>query len=210
MDLQQYEPRTAALIQEVLKQKNEMAREVFDTLSALQAIARETEDTALQGFVHYHIADAYFTFESGYGVFRDNLAKSVFFLSLAGEKELLARAYNLIAIDAINNGSYDVAYFYLMNAMQTCEGLDDPYLLSIINNNVGQVFGRMRSYEKGVEYVRRSNELQAQCDRDDFYYNINMINGYFAEGTMYALMGDLEGAREADCSAGSGRGKRRQ
>lgn len=198
MDTHNYEPAIKALIEKVLEQKHEMSREVFDTLSLLLEAAREKGDASLQGFVHYHIADAHFSFETGYSDFRRHLAQAVSFLTMAGENELLTRAFNLVAIDAINNGSFDVAYLYLMNALQTCEGLDDPYLLSIIHNNIGQVFGRMHSYQKGVEYVRRSNELQAQCSKDDFYYTINMINGYFAEGTMYALMGNLEGARDMD------------
>lgn len=198
MELQNYEGTTRVLIDQVLEQKRDMSREVFGPLEQLLEEARKTGDKLLQGFAHYHIADAHFSFETGYSDFRNHLAKAVSSLSMAGEKELLARAYNLIAIDAINNGSFDVAYLYLMNALQTCEDMDDPYLLSIIHNNIGQVFGRMRSYEKGVEYVRRSNELQAQCPKEDFYYNINMINGYSAEGTMYALMGNLEKAREAD------------
>ena len=126
MDLQNYEGTTRVLIDQVLEQKRDMSQEVFGPLEQLLEEARKTGDKRLQGFAHYHIADAHFSFETGYSEFRNHLAKAVSFLSVAGEKELLARAYNLIAIDAINNGSFDVAYLYLMNALQTCEDMDDP------------------------------------------------------------------------------------
>ena len=198
MDLAKYDASTAELIEKVFEQKRNISEDVLETLSRLEEAAYEIEDFALQGFVHFHIADALYTFEKGYAGFRENLAKAISFFELAGENELLARAYNYVAVDALNNGSFDVAYLYLMNAMHTCEKIENTYLLSIINNNIGQVYARMRSYEKAIDYVRIGNKLQALCSKDDFYYYQNMINGYFSEGMLCALAGDVEGAKEAN------------
>lgn len=198
MDISKYDGHTAELIEKILNQKQNLSEEVLETLSQLKDIAYEKEDFALQGFVHFHMADALYSLEKDYWDFRKNLAQAVSFFELAGENELLARSYNYIAVDALNNGSFDVAYFYLMNAMHTCEQIDNKYLLSIINNNIGQVYARMRSYEKAIEYVRISTNLQVQCSKDDFYYYQNIINGYFSEGMLYSLMGDVEGAKQSD------------
>ena len=198
MDMNKYDAPTVELIEKVFEQKRNISEEVLDTLSQLQEVAYEIEDFALQGYVHFHIADALYTFEKGYGSFRENLAKAISFFELAGENELLARAYNYVAVDALNNGSFDVAYLYLMNAMHTCEKIDNNYLLSIINNNIGQVYARMHSYEKAIHYVRVGTKLQSLSPKDDFYYYQNMINGYFSEGMLCSLAGDVEGAKEAD------------
>ena len=198
MDINKYDASTIALIEKVFEQKQNMSDDVLETLSQLKEVAYEQKDFALQGFVHFHIADALYSLERGWDSFRENLAKAVSFFTLAGDNELLARAYNYVGLDALNNGSYDVAYFYYMNAIHTCEQSGNNYLLSIINNNIGQVYARMHRYEKALEYVRISTELQAQSSKDDFYYYQNMINGYFSEGMLSALMGDVEGAKEAD------------
>lgn len=198
MDINTYDSNTAALIEKVFEQKLNISEEVLETLSRLEEAAYETEDFALRGFVHFHIADALYTFEKGYTSFRENLAKAISYFELAGENELLARAYNYVAVDALNNGSFDVAYLYLMNAMHTCEKIENKYLLSIINNNIGQVYARMHSYEKAIGFVRAGTRLQALSPKDDFYYYQNMINGYFSEGMLSALMGDVEGAKKAD------------
>ena len=198
MDTKLYDKRIQDLIEVVLDQKRNMDDGVFESLEQLLKLAVADGDYALQGFVHFHMADAFYSYEVDYGKFRENLARAVYFFQIGGENELLARTFNYVAVDALNNGSYDVAYLYLMNAIQTCENVDNNYLLSIINNNIGQVFARMHSNEKAVEYVRLSNELQSTSNYDDYYYYQNMINGYFSEGVLCALMGDLNGAREAN------------
>lgn len=198
MDIQKYDPKTIAVIEKLYEQKREFTEEMFETADQLLEIAQEKAEDALLGFTYFHIADALYAHEKDYSLVREDLAKAIYYLSLADEKELLTRAYNYVAIDAMNNGSYDVAYLYLMNAMQTCEELDNNYLKCIINNNLGQVFARMRSYEKAVKYVHVGNELQEMCSKDDFYYFQNLICGYFSEGILYALMGDVDGAKKMD------------
>ena len=202
MDIQRYDPKTIALIEKVFEQKNSMSEGVFRTLSRLRKVARETGDYTLQGFVHFHLADTIYSYEKDYNEFRQHLARSVYYFQLGGEKELLARAYNYVAVDALNNSSYDVAYLYLMNALHACEGLDNDYLLCIINNNIGQVYARMSNYKKALKYVRLGNKLQARTHKDDFYYHQNMINGYFSEGVLCCLLGDLPGAERADRNIG--------
>ena len=198
MDLSKYDHETRALIELIDEQKSSMSEEVLDTVARLLAIAEKMDDYELRGLAHFDFADALFAFEKDYDEFRHHLARAIYYFGLTDEKALLARSYNFVAIDALNNGSYDVAYSYLMNAVQTCEELDDNYLLSIINNNIGQVYGRMGSYEKGIEYIRLSNKQQEMCSKEDAYYYQNLISGYFVEGSMYALMDDLPGAMEGD------------
>ncbi len=198
MNIQNYDSKTVELIEKVFEQKRLMDEDIFNTLPVLLERAQELEDYTLQGFAHFHIADAYFAFEKGYKKFRENLARCIYCFNLGGEKELLTRAYNFVAIDALNNGSFDVAYFYLMNAMQTCEGTENNYLLSMLNHNIGQVFARMHSFDKAVGYVRLGTEFQLLCPADDFYYYQNLTNGYFSEGVIHALMGNVEGAKAAD------------
>ncbi len=200
MDIQIYDPSTVELIEKIYEQKRNLSEEVLETLSQLEEVAYGQEDFALRGFVHFHIADALYSFEKGYESFRENLAKAVSYFELSGEYELLARAYNYVAVDALNNGSFDVAYLYLMNAMHTCEKIENKYLLSIINNNIGQVYARMHSYEKAIHFVRIGTKLQSLSPKDDFYYYQNMINGYFSEGMLCSLMEDAAGAKEADAA----------
>ena len=200
MDKNSYEPEIRELIEKIYAQKRDMSKDVFRTLSSLEKLAYEKEDYILQGFVHFHIADALYSYEQDYDEFRQNLGKAVKFFQLGGEKELLARTFNYVAVDALNNGSFDVAYLYLMNALQTCEKVDNDYLLSIINNNIGQVFARMHSHKKAIKYVRISTELQGRSTKEDYYYYQNMICGYFSEGVLCSLDGDLEGAKIADAN----------
>ena len=198
MDTKMYDPSTRALIDKMLDQKRNMDKDVLQTMKRLMRVARASGDNRLIGFAHFHMADALYAFEIDYTLFRKHLAKAINHLQLAEDTALLARAYNYVGVDALNNSCFDVAYFYFMNSLQTCEKLDNDYLKSLGANNIGQVFARMRSNAKALKYVRDANRLQQRGAKDDIYYYQNMINGYFSEGVLCIALDDLEGAKRID------------
>lgn len=179
-------------------QKKTMDEEIFDTLDRIMEIAESSQDAVLLGFAHYHLADSVYAFEIDYSKFRHHMSRAVFYLITCDEDALLTRAYNYLGIDALNNAAFDVAYFHFMNALNTCEHLDDPYLLSIVNNNIGQIYARMGSNEKALEYVRLGNEQQLRSPKDDVYYYQNTINGYFSEGMLNLALGRIDRVREIE------------
>lgn len=191
MDITTYDSKTATLIRKVLDQQKEMQPGIFRSISRLKKIARDTEDDGLLGFALYQEADACYSLEVDYVKFRKVLGQSIAYLRRAEDPEILTRAYNLVGIDASNNGSFDVAYYYYMLALRTCENVDDDYLKGIVNANIGQVYARLGNPKEARRYVRLSNKQQRNGNRNDHYYYHNLINGYYAEAMLDIEIGDM-------------------
>ena len=198
MDYSRFDKETNELIRKMLDQKKLMDEGVFDTLSELISRAEASEEDDLIGFVHYHIADSLYAFEVDYGRFRKHMSQAVSHLIGTDEDETLTRAYNYLGVDASNNGVFDVAYYHFVNALNTCEHLNNNYLMSIVNNNIGQIFARMGYNDKALEYVKLSNEQQLMSSKDDVYYYQNAVNGHFSEGVLNVLLGNIERAKELE------------
>ena len=198
MDLTKYDNRTNELIEDIYRKKQTMDETIFDDFNVLMETAQSQKDSVLLGFVHYHLADSIYAFEVDYDKFRYHMSRAISYLVLSDEEELLTRAYNYLGIDALNNGAFDIAYYHYMNALNVCEPLGNTYLLCIVNNNIGQVYARMKNHQKALEYVRMSNDLQLKSPKDDVYYYQNTISGFFSEGVLNIFLGNYERAREIE------------
>lgn len=196
MDMSLYDAKTASLIQKVLSQQKEMDPGVFRSIARLKRIAKEADDAALLGFAYYQQADACYTMEVDYAKFRKCLGKAIGYLRDSEDAELLVRAYNFVGIDASNNGSYDVAYYYYMMALRAVENLNNDYLKGIVNANIGQIYYRLGNVKEARKYVRLSNRQQKNGDKNDIYYYHNLINGYFMEAMMDIALGETALVKE--------------
>ena len=212
MDLTGYDRQTGELLEKLHIQKRDLQPGIFRTLSALKKIAEEEEDITLLGYVYFHRADAYYALEKGYDKFRRDLAKSISCLQRADEPALLMRAYNMVGIDACNNGSLDVAYYYFTMALRTAEEAKDPYLEGLANANIGQVFFELGNLKRARQFVRKSTRQQQGLHMDDVYYYHNMINSWYTDGLLSIRLGDIKSAvrcckeidREIEASGGRG------
>ena len=198
MDINNYSKEIQDLNTKMLEQKGVMAPEIFDTLSVLMEKADELNDDNMIGYVHYHLADSLYAFEVDYSRFRVHLAKAINHLQIANDNALLVRAYNYVGIDALNNGSFDVAYYYYMTALDIAKSINSSYLEGIVMDNIGQVFERIGNYDKALDYVHSSNELQLEGDTSDIYFYQNMVNGYFSEGVLNIALGNIEEAKRLE------------
>ena len=196
MDLGGYNTETIELIESVHAQKRRMSKDILRTLNRLDKIALKSGDNALRGFAQFHLADAYYALELDYNRFRKHLEKAIAVLQNADEPELLARSYNYVGIDANNNGSFDIAYHYFSNALQLLERIDNNYLKSIINDNIGQVYARLGQPKEAIKYVRLSNKLQLLAPKTDGYYHQNLIAGYFSEAVLSIELNQIKRAEQ--------------
>ncbi len=198
MNIKKYNKEIQSLNKKMLEQKRSIDPRIFETLSALMEKAEELNDNNLLGYVHYHLADSLYTFEVDYVRFKNHLAKAISYFQSIDDKEMLVRSYNYVGIDASNNGSYDVAYYHFMNALDIAEDINSPYLLGIVNGNIGQIFANIHDYHRALDYLHSSSEQQLEGDPNDVYYYQNIINGYFSEGVINVFLGNIEEARRLD------------
>ena len=156
-------------------------------LNRLKKKAQSMGDNGLLGFVYYHFADLYYYRIHDYEKFKFNIAKAIETLMQSSEKELLARAYNFVVIDAINFGSYDVAYNYYTTGLKICEDMEGALVPGILHANLGQLFNELGRYELARQHIRKGLKVIAKHPEDGKYYR-NLINMHFQDGMISLAM----------------------
>ena len=184
-----------SLIENILEKQQFKDENVFDELNQLKSIAMELQDDTLLGFAHYHLADAHYYHDSDYDKFRSHLVSSIKHLSAGDDPEMLARAFNLLGVDACINGILDVAYHYFLTARRISSDLIRSPLVGIADSNLGRVFYLLGNYERAREHVRRSGqEMMPFSDDINFYHNI--IDHFNDYGLVSLKLGDIESAKD--------------
>ncbi len=175
----------------VLQAWKQQSRGAAAPLNRLKKYAKKTGDTSLYGFVCYHFADLYYYRNHNYEKFKKYIAGAIEMLMQSDEKELLARAYNFVAIDAINFGSYDVAYNYFMTGLKISEEVPDSLIPGILNANLGQMFNELGRYKLARTHIRKGLKIIAQHPEDGKYYR-NLINMHFQDGMISLAMNEID------------------
>ena len=198
MDFSKYSGETLDLIRQLEEDQRTLNPDILKHAKRLKKIAEETSDELLLGFVFYRIADANYSLEISYSKFREALGESIVHFMRAGEVEMLARAYNFVGMDAALKGLYDVAYHYYMTALRTCADGDYPYVMSIINSNIAQLYQSLGDYERSRKVYHKAEKLirNATANQDDIYYVHNLVNDIYGEGIICIILGDAAGAQK--------------
>ena len=128
---------------------------VFTLLHKLKRKVDALEDNELSGFLYYSYAYAY-SFREDHDAFIRHLKRAVGYLLRTGQQGLLARAYNLFAIEAQNYGCFEVAFDYYSIAESLVQDEKDSLEYAYIEANTGDLLAQMGDYRQAVSHIRKS------------------------------------------------------
>lgn len=176
-----YDEKTQADIAQVIQMWQTAEPGAAPVLNRLRRKAKKDGDNDLLGFVWFHFADLYYYREPDYAAFKKSISNAIRTLMMSNETELLARAYNFVALDAANHGSYDVAYNYYMTCLKICEDLSDAVVPGIAYANLGQLFNELGLYDLARSHLRKGIRIIKEHPEDGKYLR-NLINMTFQDG----------------------------
>lgn len=101
------------------------------------------------------------------------------------------RALNLIGIAYFYDSEYEQALQYLIRAQYILELNPDPYMLSCVYNNIGEVYRETLKYEKALEFYNlgllQNGEINSDMNKASLLGNIGEIY-YLRDMTEEALL----------------------
>ncbi len=195
MELAHFDKDTRRLAEAMLEARSRNDPKVMRFSSDLTKRGMELGDHALLGFGYYYSAEAFFLF-GHYDKFHRNLASGMKYQQELSQKDLLARSYNLLAIDAMNHGSTELGLGYFLRALRMSEKCGDRYQMSIIRMNIGMVYMRLCMERTALTHLRQSLSLIRTCKKE-YFYAFNMLTAVCAQGECYLRLGKTDGARKA-------------
>lgn len=98
------------------------------------------------------------------------------------DNKLMARSYNLIALNFEEFSDYNKAISFYNKGVKSAYAAKDNFLIYALNNNLGNVYYyRKISYKKGIEYYETalSYALKLNDDTQVMFINLNIASAYF-------------------------------
>lgn len=167
--------KTDALVQDVLKSRWTDTARILELCPEIIKEARQNGDAWLLGFAYYHSGSAHYIRNEIEATFRD-LAKAIGYLEESGQWELIARAYNVMAISSAGKGNAAVAADY----DQTPEAKRGIATLTMIYTNLALCDMRSGKMEKTAEYISKlDQECQPHFENVDYVYVECMKAAYY-------------------------------
>ena len=165
MDFSKYSGETISLITKVLETAQNPNSHVFASLRKLEKISKDSKDDELLGFVYYNYALAYISREK-HKEFMEHLKIAIRHLLRVDDKELLARAYNLFAIEAKTNGCFEVALDYYYTAHSLVAEDEDSIAYALTTANIGDLLSQMGDYKNAYERIKKALAIIAADEEE--------------------------------------------
>ena len=189
MIIENYAPGIRALVEQIQERRKNQDPAIMESLETLLKIGQRERDNALIGYAYLYMADAYFDHAYPYDRFLNNLMEGMKYQMLAGENELIARSYNLIAIDALHHGSYDMNVEALISAKSYMDRMPQGFFNSVLLHNFGCAYNRIGDAEEAQRYRKQAADAILQYPEDAQFHR-NLIAAYASIGAHYLYHGD--------------------
>ena len=163
MNVHNYEERIQEYIANALEYKISRKRGRKTFCREMLGVAKNLGDDNFLGFAHYHMGDCLYGFSKQQNKALYHIKRAIMYGQRAQDRELLARCYNMLAIDAINRGLAELALEYHMIAKSQAVEEDSPELLAMICFNIGYSYmdmgdesGALKYFMESYRYCRKS------------------------------------------------------
>ena len=195
MNFSNYDPNIQQMIETCREYCEQDDRRALSMFRKLRKIAAETNDPVLAGYVEYNSANWYYD-HSQYEEYQKCLERAIRVLLRSNAYELLARSYNIFAIDALDNGAPDVAYSYYSSALRFANEDTDPYVRGIILHNLAGFFFVIGDYSTARTHYRKAFRLLRQSTSNRRYHQTLMLS-LICDGANSLVMEDLASAKRS-------------
>ncbi len=146
------------------------------------------------GVAYYCMADASVVMNQ-ISDFTEYIVTAIAFLRNADNRPVLARAYNVIAIQDLVQGNYPAALDNYTRALDYSEN-DAFYEKGLIQSNIAEMYGILGDVEHALDYYSIAIENLKLAEHAT-YKNANLANCTAQMGKYYAQLGDI--TKVAEC-----------
>ena len=181
MDFTRYDKKLQEyhlLHQRYLQESDERAIRV---LRNMLRIAQRENDPELIGYLYHSMAFAEYFIMGRHPAFLKYIRLSAKYILQSASQTEFIHIYYLIAIDAMNKGSFDIAHHYFTEACTIAEEEGHITEAGILGENIAFILIQLGDYQKALKHFRKSLRLIREDKSHPHFYN-NLASGYLGEG----------------------------
>lgn len=155
MEFSDYNEVVRAWTNEVLASRGIDAERTLKCCQDIEQYATQKQDAKLLGFAYYYSGETYYLLNDGENMFR-YIMRAISYLDQSGQWELVAEAYNLMAITSLNRGNAPIAMDYYLTGLSYCRKYGLPEAENIINMNLGNLYFINGQYTDAQKYFEEA------------------------------------------------------
>ena len=179
-------------IEGVQKNRGINAELTLDYCRKIEEYAKEKENKALLGFAYYHSGETYYGLNDSEKLFQ-YISKALTCLDESEQWELMAKAYNIMAIVSTNQGNIPVAMDYYLTGLSYCKKGNIEDIENMINLNLGTIYLNNGQYKDALGYFEKCHSyIRVHKDMPGYLTVITCV--YLGIGRCYLKQGMLEKA----------------
>ena len=156
--------------------------------------ARKLDDEKLLGLAYYYLGETYYLLNNVDRLFL-NVSSSLVYLENTGQYELIARAYNILAITSYNRGNAPFAMDYYLGALSYCDRYHLEEVSVMIRINIGMLYNGSGEYQKAQHYFEEAyQKLKERKNLPE--YDVYLMSIYIGMGNSYLQREQTQKAQE--------------
>ncbi len=193
MDYMEYEEYIREWINQVLSSRIKNTELTIKNCKLIFDYARDNKDSKLLGFSYYYLAESYFI-ENKYEDFIKNLILGLEYQQKATLVNLISKSYNMLGINAENQGNISAAIDYFMISLRYSQKYELDHEAGIVYTNIGQIYIKLKDYKLAKECLEKANHsFGNEVDNANYSQNNMILETTLA--TCYIRLEDMDSAR---------------
>ena len=144
------------LMQKVREGRGTDASCMLDYCTQIEEYAERAGDARLLGFSHYYKGRTYYLSNETGKVFEE-IGEALGYLEQSGQWELVAAAYNLMAIVSVGKGNLSFAIEYYLAGLKYCKKYELIEVESRIESNLGSLYMECGQYSDARDYLEQAH-----------------------------------------------------
>ena len=156
MENHKTDDRMEDLMQKVREGRGTDAACMLDYCTQIEEYAERAGDARLLGFSHYYKGRTYYLSNETEKVFEE-IGEALGYLEQFGQWELVAAAYNLMAIVSVGKGNLSFAIEYYLAGLKYCKKYELIEVESRIESNLGSLYMECGQYSDARDYLEQAH-----------------------------------------------------
>ena len=195
METQKKNDAVNAWKKEVIKNRGVNAEHTLRFCRDIEEYALDKKDISLLGFAYYHMGETYYVLNDVENLFK-YITKAINYLDESAQWDLVAMAYNILAITSYSRGNAPIAMDYYLTGLSYCKKYQLSYEENILNQNLGTLYMHYGQYREAQHYFERSARYLHRNKIDKLEYTGCIVCIYNNLGKCYMHRGMYEKAQE--------------
>lgn len=171
MDFCEYNEVVRAWINEVFRNRGINAEQTLKYCADIEQYGAKLDDAKLLGFAAYYSGETYYVLNDVENLFR-YITKAISYLDQSCQWEMVARAYNMMAITSLNRGNAPIAMDYYLTGLNYCKKYNLRQEENMIHLNLGNLYLMNGQYSEAQRHFERVLRYVKEEPKTEEYYNL--------------------------------------